>query len=420
MATVYSGGPLQSSVGPISRQDTPAELVTNAADSIVILPLQTLTLQVSGDGGATFVSIPFTAPLPLGPYLPGDAQSIVDTLNILMPGFGPDGIEWFVPQTDSPSGIQIGVRTLYTGKNAMIRVVGGTAIPNGFNWKAGDLARGVEGYTQFLIGPSPGDPFTALSVNNYQTGLRSRDYHIIHKMGKATDSKGIISAISTNGTSIDVSPVGGVEFNAVFNLVSTPYYYYDSEGITGLNNTYLDVPGNFVANTWYYVYVYYFTGGLLSPAGFKWEISTTPPNIYNLYKSGDTTRKYLFPFRTGAGGAIAPFMRSGNTQSYLGRHGILTAGNSAIPATIDATSWIPPNCLFGLLRLFIDNSGNLAEGVVIIRPDKVSGVTGTELRCSATGTTTIQLYVPTGNQKYEYFVQDPATFLGVDVWGFRD
>lgn len=421
MATVYSGGSLPSSVGPISRQDTPAYLETNATDLAEVLFLQTLTLEVSGDGGATFTSIAFTAPLNLGPFGPNDAQGFVDTMNILMTGFGTDTIEWYVPATNSPSGLKIAVRTAnYVGKQAMIRVVGGTAVPGGFNWRVGDIARGVEGYTQFLIQPSPGDPFTALSVNNYQTGLRSRDYHIIHKLGKATDSKGTISAISTNGTSIDVGPVAGVQFNPTFNMVITPYYYYDVDGITGLDNTYLDIPGNFAANTWYYVYVYYFTGGLLQPAGFKWEISATPPNIYNLFKTGDTSRKYLFPFRTAAAGAIAPFIRNGNTQSYLGRHGILTAGNAALPTTIDASAWIPPTSFFGLARMFIDNSGNAAAGAVIIGPDRVMGVTGTELICGRNETTSIQLYIPTGNQKFQYFVQDPATFLGVDMWGFRD
>lgn len=423
MASTYSGGPLLAAGGQvITRQDRPAEITTNAVGSATLGIGDTLNLRVSGDGGATWANINFVCPFPFGPFTGFEAQQFVDACNLFITGFGNDRVEWFVPETNTVSGLQIGVRTaVYTGPNAVIQILNGTAIPTGFDFVPGSQVRGVEGYTDFLIQPSPGDPFTAVSVNNYETGLRSRDYHITHKLADATNSKGHIFAESTNGVSIKVSPVAGVQFNPVFGGVTTPFYQFDEEGIDVLDNTYLDVPGQFAANTWYYVYVYYFTGGLLKPAKFSWEVSATPPNVWKTFKAGDTSRKYLFPFRTNGVGVIHPFQKEGFNYKYTTRHGILTAGSGLMDTTVDATSVIPPTSVFGLLRLFIDNSANGATGTIRIGPDRVSGVTGINFICNANETTSnIQIYVPTGNQKFFYKVGDANTSLGIDVWGFRE
>ena len=119
---------------------------------------------------------------------------------------------------------------------------------------------------------------------------------------KATGSKGHFIASSTDGAKVNVAPVGGQQVNPKFNGVTTPYYVYDKDG-TVLDNNNLDIAGNLAANTWYYAYIYYFTGGLLAPAGIKFEISTTPPDVYRLFKTGDPSRRYLFPFRTDGGAA---------------------------------------------------------------------------------------------------------------------
>lgn len=420
MATTYSGGPLVVNGITYTREDQPAVLITNSSPTFRTNPFENLTLRISGDGGASWVIIGRAFP-PIGPVIPANIDAVITALNNTLSGTAPNNIEWFIPKTTaSLNALQIGVRTkTYTGPNALLQVVSGTAVnPAGFNWDIGQLSRGVEGFTRLLQKPDPGDPFTGLSVDLYKTGLRSRSLHMVNKLSRSTDSNGRYSARSLNGTTIDLYPISGVEFDYTVLGVKRPLQVTDSS-TRSLTNANLSPPGNFVANTWYYIYAWWFPGNILIKPSLSFEISTSPPDSWKLYKTGDTSRKYLFAFRTDGMGNIIPFIRDGYTTRYLSGNRILTAASAAMDTVVDASAFIPPTSRLGLIRIFADNTALAANTYVYLKPDPVTTVDGRLLGIPQNFYIDDQIWVVSGtNQKYLYSTPVMATKITLDVWGF--
>lgn len=423
MATVYSGGPIVVNGVTYTREDQPATLITNASSVFNILAFQTITLRISGNGGATWTNIPWTFAFPFGPIFPSNVQQTVDLSNAVLTGTAPNDIEWFVPQTSTyVNGMQLGVRTkTYTGPNALLQVVSGTAVnPSAYNWSIGQLARGVEGFTRLLQRPDPGDPFTGLSVDLYKTGLRSRSLNMVGRLSRNTESTGRYKATSIDGNTILLDPISGVEFNYTVAGTTRPFQVYDTDGAI-LSNANLAPAGNFVANTWYYTYVWWFPGNILVSPQLRYEISATPPDTWHLYKTGDTAKKYLFAFRTDGMAKILPFIRNGQTTIYLSGNRILNAMSAAVDTVVDASAYIPPTSISGLIRFYIDNTAVGANSYARLKPDPVTTVDGCLLGVGANNFTDVQTWIISGfNQKYLYSTPVGATVITLDVWGFME
>lgn len=423
MALVYSGGPIVVNGVTYTREDQPATIITNASTVFNILAFQNILLRISGNGGATWTDIPWIFAFPFGPITPPNVQLAVDLCNLVISGTAPNDLEWFVPNTTNPSnGMQIGVRTkTYTGPNALLQFVSGSTInTSAFNLGPGKLARGIEGFTRLLQKPDPGDPFTGLSVDLYKTGLRSRSLNITGRLSRNTESTGKYKAISTDGTSIIISPIAGVEFDYTVAGVTRPFQVYDDKGSTiGAAN--LNPPGAFAANTWYYIYAYWFPGNLVTQAELRFEISATRPNVYRLYKGADPSRKYLFSFRTDGMAKIIPFIRDGHITRYLSGNNILNAASAAVDTVVDASSFIPPNSRNGLIRFYIDNTAVGANTYAYLKPNPVGTVDGCLLGAGANNFTDVQTWIISGyDQKYLYSTPVGATLITLDVWGFLE
>lgn len=420
MATTYSGGPLVVNGITYTREDQPAVLVTNSTPTFRVTPGENITLRISGDGGATWVIIGRAFP-GFGPITPDAIGALITALNNTFTGTAPNDIEWFVPKTTANlNALQIGVRTkTYTGPNALLQVVTGTAVdPDAFNWDIGQVSRGVEGFTRLLQKPDPGDPFTGLSVDLYKTGLRSRSLHMVNKLGRNTESSGRYYAKSLNGTTIDLYPISGVEFDYTVLGIKRPLQVTDSS-TRSLTSANLSPPGNFVANTWYYIYAWWFPGNMMLKPSLSFEISTSPPDVWQLYKTGDTSRKYLFAFRTDGMGNIIPFIRNGYTTRYLSGNRILTAASAAMDTVVDASAYIPPTTKLGFIRVFVDNTALAANTYVNLKPDPVTTVEGRILAVPQNFYIDNEIWIVSGsNQKYLYSTPVMATKITLDVWGF--
>lgn len=97
------------------------------------------------------------------------------------------------------------------------------------------------------------------------------------------------------------------------------------------------------ANTWYHLYAF-----LNSGIPDIEHVTTAPSTFYNgraRTKTGDTTRRYVGSFRTGAGGVITQFKTDTlGSQRYLTSNAlqrILSAGTATVRTNISGSNFIP-------------------------------------------------------------------------------
>ncbi len=107
--------------------------------------------------------------------------------------------------------------------------------------------------------------------------------------------------------------------------------------------------GTLPADVWRYVYAWNDGGAL------EYEISATAPEAGLVWKTGDTSKRYVGSFRTGIGGAVAPMHRVARETRQAFR--VLTAGTDAswteliLDDTLASVDVIPPHASRALLRV---------------------------------------------------------------------
>lgn len=115
--------------------------------------------------------------------------------------------------------------------------------------------------------------------------------------------------------------------------------------------------GTLPADVWRYVYAWDDGGAL------EYELSATAPEAGLVFKTGDTTRRYIGSFRTGIGGAVAPMHRVARETRQAFR--VLTAGTDAamteliLDDTLAGVDAIPPHASRALLRVTVAVQGRI-------------------------------------------------------------
>lgn len=208
-----------------------------------------------------------------------------------------------------------------------------------------------------------------------------------------------VNMMSANGTDITM-------------YAKKPHYRYDQSTPTPLptyvpglsqetlTSADLTPAGNFVANTWYYIYL----NGLL------YEISIIPPDTGMNYQQGSIHKTYVGSFRTNGSGAIIKFRKLGRKTIY-GDY-MIEYSNQVIsdqpmnPNTFPLT-YIPQGGFGAIeaeLRLLLLNTGNNADNIYVSHH---SGVTSTYVFSIASGG---RIYVP---YTLTSFTISPSMLLGM-------
>jgi len=232
--------------------------------------------------------------------------------------------------------------------------------------------------------PSDGDLADVASVNPSTQSLADMDYYLLQSYGAMPDPTSPITIICQDPTSLTPISVYPVPFvvvteNGVQKVISTSI-------ISSLSASNLEGGGSFVANKFYYIYIY-------SNAGLAaFQISTTYPDKAKLFKLNTNTHKYLGAFATNGAAAIIPFVKTrGVTCLY--NQTTNDGGNSTTEAALNSVDQnVPPSSNIVMLRYRAENGG-LTDGVFNII--SISGTAGFEF-VSPVGTTQGYLQLPAG------------------------
>lgn len=184
------------------------------------------------------------------------------------------------------------------------------------------------------VATAPGVPASRVTLEEVVQGLANRDEWLRRSMQGTLKSPPWLR-IREGATTI--------EFGACTELVLGDSRLTGAAGSLAL--------GTLPANVWRYVYVWDDGGAL------EYEISATAPEAGLVFKTADTTRRYIGAFRTTLLGLVVPFhlVRGRARQT----HRVLNAGTSAAWATIvledllGAVDTIPLHATRAELRLTI-------------------------------------------------------------------
>jgi len=173
------------------------------------------------------------------------------------------------------------------------------------------------------------------------------------------------SVYCANGTDLKIDPIRGIMVTS-----SSVWRYVDISSTGTVTVANLEGGGNFVSGTWYYVYVYYNAG---SPA---YQISTTAPDSYLLFKNGSTDYAYLCAFVGISATGIPVFNMSRGYYQYATALSPTISVVSAVNPTVGNTdvslaTVIPPHAKFADLWVSLENNGTAATecGLTVTNKD---------------------------------------------------
>ena len=191
---------------------------------------------------------------------------------------------------------------------------------------------GTPSLTNTIQIPQDLDNADAASVNVSAKAEIDNQVSLFQLYGQLMSSTSPIKIQCTDGVTIKVSPLSSVLLN-VTNTWNTLLTTTES------NVTAANVEGGggvFVANTWYYLYVY----SLAGVAAF--QLTTTVPDGYRLYKNGSFGFKYLCAVRTDGSANVIPFTKYNGMTIYSGLENIGT-GPPPPPDTNNITALASSN-----------------------------------------------------------------------------
>jgi hypothetical protein len=198
-------------------------------------------------------------------------------------------------------------------------------------------------------------------------------------------------------------------------MTNVPFAIQDSIG-AALDNTYLNPAGSFVASTRYYVYCYANT----SAGPMQYEISTTGPDVWNIFKTGDTTRRYLFTFVTDVSSMIIPFLKRGSQYRYFGPQSVLVNGSVSNAWTaVNLAAFIPPFAQIVLIGGELNNTAVDVAKYAFINPHGLTGFNFAPLVGDENRTASSMFWCIPASQQIDYRLPFPAgATLTLDVWGW--
>jgi len=206
-----------------------------------------------------------------------------------------------------------------------------------------------------IVVPDNGDALDATTADAPLLKLANRTKHL--RFDGRLDWNGEISN-TPSSADVVVGPIPYLSLGGV--LLSTS----SSTNVT---------TSGLAADTWYYLYAYNDAGSLLI------EYSTTGPDASRVFKSGDTTRRYLGLFRSNGSSVILPFRAHRGEYLY---HVSALAGsnwvvfNDGAPGagiTLDCGSLKPAWAKHVMLDVAVRNS---SSGLILASLYSVTSETG--------------------------------------------
>lgn len=218
----------------------------------------------------------------------------------------------------------------------------------------------ISSWPGYVVLPSDGDPFTAQSVNIYEKVIQDRNMYIFEGAMKNVNMNSPIRMECTDSTSIQIYPF----ILQVQDPITSNYKLVSSDVILTATSANLVTPGSFAANTWYYVYLHLKMDGTT-----EISIDDSGPDYYLLYKDlmgmPDKSYKFLGTFRTGTGGFIKKFFKSGQRVSYLNEQ-LVVIGVATTPTTQSLVNFIPPISRVMTLSLDLFNGNTMSSNTFTI------------------------------------------------------
>jgi len=264
---------------------------------------------------------------------------------------------------------------------------------------------GTPAYTSSITIPSDGDLASAASVNNPTKSEADMDYFILQAVGNITQGSPI-TLYSDDLATVNVGPISLaiVTETGLYTAVST-------NAIQNIGTAQLETGVNYVASTWYYIYIYSVAG----VAAF--QISTTPPDTYRQYKATSTSHKYIGSFKTNGGGQIVRFYAIRGVYQYLDDNAIST-GNATTETVVATNAYVPPTSRLVNLHLFYDNIAGATSSYQIITTPTTAGISFV-----AFGSTISDLayqFMTYIDQTMRYKVGNTSVSLSISVAGYTE
>lgn len=258
---------------------------------------------------------------------------------------------------------------------------------------------GTSNFNQSITIPSDGDLADSNSVNVSAKAEIDTQINLFESYGQLMQSTCPIRARKTGFKDVDIDPI---PFIAVTEG-GTWKTIFTTTTIT-VNESNLEGGGGYTFDTWYFIYAY-------SVAGVcNFQISTTVPDAFFLYKNGTFSHKFICSFRTNSGSAVVSFEKYGNYVTYEDQ--LSVGGGVAITESALSTSlYIPPsvNNVPRLCKLQIDINSNTTATDTIVTVRAISGSIGYTFFARASGLDTTYFDISTDEDRNVYYLVQNAS-----------
>ena len=177
----------------------------------------------------------------------------------------------------------------------------------------------------------------------------------------------------------------------------------------------LEGGGAYGNNTFYYVYVYIVAG---VPT---FQISTTVPDVYRIFKSGGTTHKYLFSFVTNGIGNVARFYWDDGAMHLYNELGVVS-GAPVVATSVSMAGYLPPHAKIAIVKSFMEST-IAAHGTARIgpTPTDIAGGYGRQLFVGANSvkSETYDLALSEG-QSFDHICNAATTTHALTIQGWKE
>lgn len=215
---------------------------------------------------------------------------------------------------------------------------------------------GTAGLQTTIQIPQDLDNADAASVNISSKAEIDNQVTLLQLYGHIMSSTAPIRIESTNLTDILVYPLSNVlvQESGTWKVLTKS----SSTTLTGAN---VEGGGGYVANTWYYIYVYSLVG---VP---QFQLSAIPPDGFGLFKGGSFSYKYLGSIRTDPMAKVLPFHKYNGVTLYDVILSIGTGTSSTI-TSLASNLYIPPTARIGKFNALVNTTPGGLSGELRFYP----------------------------------------------------
>lgn len=262
--------------------------------------------------------------------------------------------------------------------------------------------------------PIDGELATAASISNPDTSNFNLGYYVLKRL-QHCDGTIRARCDGTFGTpdekTIRIYPILG------FVVIDTAVRFAFKTTNTDIDESDLEGGGVYANNTFYYVYAYIVAGAV------TFQISTTAPDVYRIFKSGGTTHKYLFCFFTNGVGNVARFYWDRGTM-LLHNERVVVNSAPIVAASVSLATFVPPHAYVALVRSTLVNTAGAAGSAFIgpVPTDVASG-DGREIFVDANSTNSECYDLALGEgvlQDFDHIVNAATTSHALSCVGWRE